>query len=236
VWAGLYPRIHQERLDPDRWLADCFRNYVEGDLLDVLRVLDMDAFERFVRLAAAATGRELNLRSLESDAAISQPTAQAWLTALRIGYIVTLLPTHHAGYRKRLRKRPRLHFLDTGLVYHLLGIQSPGVLERHPLRGAIFESFVVSEIVKGFENQGRKAPLFFWRDATGHEVDVLVDLGDRLVPVEVKSGLTVAPDAADGLRWWTGLPGNRNRTGVRVHDGVESFTLHGFAVRPWFPG
>ncbi len=234
IWAGFYPRIHDQRLPPDRWLADYFRTYVERDLREVLRVLDLDAFERFVRLAAARTGQELNLTALAEDAGITQPTAHAWITALRVGFIVTLLPPHHANFRKRLRKRPRLHFLDTGLACYLLGIHSPATLERHPLRGPIFESFVVGEIMKGFENAGREAPLFFWRDATGHELDVLLDLGERLLPVEVKSGLTVAPDAVNSLRWWIALPGNRNKRGVLVHGGASAFSLHGITVLPWF--
>ena len=234
VWTGFYPRIHDQKLPPDRWLADYFRTYVERDLRDVLRVLDLDTFERFVRLVAARTGQELNLTGLAEDAGITQPTAQAWLNALRIGFIVTLLPPHHANFRKRLRKRPRLHFLDTGLACYLLGIHSAHTLEHHPLRGAIFESFVAGEIIKGFENTGREAPLFFWRDATGHELDILLDLGDRLLPVEVKSGLTVSPDAVDGLRWWTGLPGNRTKGGVLVYAGTGSLSVHGVTVLPWF--
>ena len=90
------------------------------------------------------------------------------------------------------------------------------------------------ESCEAFENTGREAPLFFWRDATGHEIDLLVDLGDRLLPIEVKSGLTVPPDAVDGLRWWTNLPGNRNKEGVLVHGGNDTFRLHGFIVLPWF--
>lgn len=234
LWAGFYPRIHDQGLPPDRWLADYFRTYVERDLRDVLRVLDLDAFERFVRLVAARTGQELNLTALAADAGISQPTALAWITALRVGFIIALLPPHHANFRKRLRKRPRLHFLDTGLACYLLGIHDPALLAHHPLRGAIFESFVMAEIIKGFENTGREAPLFFWRDSTGHELDGLLDLGDRLLPIEVKSGRTVAADSADALRWWTGLPGNRNKSGILVHGGDRALSLHGFTVLPWF--
>ena len=234
IWAGFYPRIHDQKLPPERWLADYFRTYVERDLRDVLRVLDLDSFERFVRLTAARTGQELNLTALAEDAGVSQPTAHAWIAALRAAFIVTLLPPHHANFRTRMRKRPRLHFLDTGLVCYLLGIHSAVLLERHPLRGAIFESFVVGELIKAFENSAREAPVFFWRDATGHELDCLIDLGNRQLPVEIKSGLTVAADSVNGLRWWTGLPGNKNKGGVLVHGGVRTFSLHGFTVLPWF--
>ncbi len=234
LWAGFYPRIHDKDLSPTTWLADYHRTYVERDLRDVLRVMDLDAFERFVRLAAARTGQILNLASLAEDAGISQPTARHWLTALRIGSLITLLPPHHANFHKRLRKRPKLHFLDTGLVCYLLGIRDPETLERHPLRGAVFETFVVSELTKAFEHSGREAPLYHWRDAGGHEVDIVIDLGDRLVPVEVKAGLTVASDALNSLRWWTSLSGNSNKGGVLVHGGTETRSREGFSILPWF--
>ena len=232
IWAGFYPRIHDRKLPPQSWLADYRRTYVERDLRDVLRVTDLPAFDAFLCLAAARTGQELNLSDLAADAGVTQPTARAWLHALEIAFLVTILRPHHKSFRKRVRKRPRLHFLDTGLVCHLLGIQSSDMLERHPLRGAIFESYVAAELTKAFVHRGHEAPLFYWRDSTGHEVDILMDLGDRLVPVEVKSGQTVAGDATDNLTWWTALA--RSRGGVLVHGGATAHSLHGFAVRPWF--
>ena len=231
---GFYPRIHDRGIPAGEWLADYLRTYVERDLREVMQISDPRSFERFVRLAAAHTARELNLTTLAGDIGITQQTAKRWLTALEIGFLATTLPPHHANYRKRLRKRPRLHFLDTGLICYLLDIRDAGTLERHPLRGAIFESFVVSELVKGFAAIRRDPPLYFWRDATGHEIDVLIDAGERLVPVEVKSGQTVAGDAVDTLAWWTSLSSNPNRGGVLVHGGVESFDFKGFRVLPWF--
>ncbi len=178
----------------------------------------------------------IHLTCLAADAGVTHQTARRWLTTLEIGCVATTLPPHHANYRKRLRKRPRLHFLDTGLVCYLLGIESASTLETHPLRGAIFESFVAAELVKAFTATQRTAPLFFWRDATGREIDLLIDLGTRLVPVEVKSGRTVPPDAVAGLKWWTALRGNPNRGGVLVHGGTDAFEISGFRVLPWFLG
>ncbi|MBC8424629.1 ATP-binding protein [bacterium] len=234
IWAGLYPRIHHRNLPPQEWLADYYRTYVERDLHDVLRVMDLDAFDRFVRLVAARTGCELNYSELASDAGISQPTAKQWLTALRVGYLVAVLPPHHRNYRKRLRKRPRLHFLDSGLVCYLLGIRSPRELAGHSLRGPIFESFVAGELMKSFLHAGQEAPLFYWRDSRGREIDILIDLGSRQIPIEVKSGLTVPADAVDNLTWWCGIADNPNRSGVLVHGGEESYELKGMRVRPWY--
>ena len=199
--TGFYPPVDDRSLPAREWLGDYLPTHVERDLREVTRVLDLGAFENFVRLAAARTATELNLSGLASDAGITHQTARRWLTALEIGHVATTLPSHHANYRRRLGKRPRLHFLDSRLVSYLLGIGNATTPERHPLRGAVFESFVVAEFIKAFAAMRRDAPLFFWRDATGHEIDILIDAGDRLIPVEVRSGPTVPRDAVNRLDW-----------------------------------
>ena len=234
--TGFYPYIHDRRVDAGDWLADYFRTYVERDLREVERVSDLPTFENFVRLAAARTGQELNLSALANDVGVTQQTIRRWLNALQLGYLVTTLPPHFASYRKRIRKRPRLHFLDTGLACYLLGIRDAATLERHPLRGSVFESFVVAELVKHIAAVRRDAPLYHWRDATGHEIDVLIDTGDRLIPVEAKSGSTIVATACDTINWWTSLPENPNRGGAIVHGGDRSFDFKGIRVLPWFIG
>lgn len=236
VWAGCYPRIHDQGLDPQSWLSDYHRTYVERDLRDVLKVMDLDGFERFVRLAAARTGQELNYASLAADAGVSAPTAKQWMTVLRISSIITILQPHYRNYRKRLRKTPKLHFLDTGYACYLLGIRSPDMLENHPLRGPLFESFVVAELTKAFVHKGREAPLFHWRDATGHEMDLLIDLGNELIPVEIKSGMTVSSSMFEPLRWWQSLTQSPEQSGVLIHGGSENYRRHGVRVRPWWIG
>ncbi len=196
----------------------------------------LPTFESFVRLAAARTGQELNLSALANDIGVAQQTVRRWLNALRAGFLAITLPPHFASYRKRIRKRPRLHFMDTGLVCYLLGIRDAATLERHPLRGSVFESFVVAELVKHFAAVRGDAPLYHWRDATGHEIDVLIDSGDRLIPVEVKSARTVPATACDTIGWWTSLPGNPNRGGVLVHGGDQAFDFRGVRVLPWYFG
>ena len=147
--TGFYPRVHDRNEPAFEWLGDYVRTYVERDLREVLQVTDLRAFENFLRLAAARTASELNLNGLASDTGISQQTARRWLSALEIGHLATTLPPHSRNFRKRLRKRPRLHFLDSGLVCYLLGIRDGATLEHHPLRGAIFESFVVGRTCQG---------------------------------------------------------------------------------------
>ena len=236
IWAGFYPRIHDQRLDPTDWLESYLRTYIERDLRDRLRVVNLATFERFVRLAAARTGQELNLLGLAEDVGISQPTARQWMNVLEAGFIVSLLQQHHQNFGKRLRRRPKLIWNDTGLVCCLLGIRSPGILATHPLRGAIFETFVAGELRKAFTNRGREAPIYYWRDATGHEIDLLVDLGDQLIGIEVKSGETFDPSMLDGLRWWRSLKGNDRCVVSLVHGGTRSLRTEDIPVLPWYLG
>ena len=236
LFAGFYPRIHDRGLSPREWLGDYFRTYVERDVREVLQVSNTRAFESFIRLAAASTAQEVNLNRMASDIGVGQQTARRWLTALEVGFLAVTLPPHHANFRKRLRKRPRLHLLDTGLICYLLDIPDARALALHPLRGAIFESFVASELVKHFANRRLDPPLFFWRDASGHEIDILIDHGGRLIPVEAKSGETVPTDAVRGLAWWTALPANPAQGGLLVHGGSRRFRFKGFDVLPWYIG
>ena len=194
LWTGSYPRIYDRRLDADRWLADYTATYVERDVRQVLNVTDLEAFTTFLRLAAGRTATEVHLSALGGDAGVTHNTARAWLSVLETSFVCTRLPAWTTSRRKQLVKTPKLHFLDSGLLCQLLGITDPGQLLLHPLRGAIFESWMASEILKARLHRGAQARLFHYREARGLEVDLLVEQGDQLIAVEAKSGATVARD------------------------------------------
>ncbi len=232
LFSGLFPRIHDMKLDPATWLEGYVRTYVERDVRTVAGVGDLDTFARFLGLCAGRAGGIVNSSALGSDAGVSHVTVKRWLSILRASYVIDLLQPHHENLTRRLVKSPKLHFLDTGLLCHLLGIRRSDDLARHPLRGAIFESFVVAEFKKLFLHHGQRPPVFFWRDSHGHEVDLLVDLGTRRVPVEVKSGITVASDFLAGLDWYVGVSGDPG--GILVYGGEDAYLRRSHLVRPWF--
>jgi uncharacterized protein len=233
LFAGFYPRIHDRGMDPTVWLSDYYRTYVERDVRELLNVGDLETFGRFVRLCAGRSGQILNVSGLAADAGVSHTTARRWLSVLEASFLVVLLRPHFRSFNKRLTKSPKLHFLDTGLLCYLLRIGSPAELLTHSARGAVFETFVVSELLKAYAHRGEDPALWYWRDAAGHEMDILVDLGDRQVPVEVKSGATVAGDFLDALRYWRGLAGDAAAPAALVYGGDTSFTREGVAVRSW---
>jgi len=232
LFKGFFPRIHDRNLDASAWLDGYVRTYVERDVRQVANIGDLDAFTRFVGLCAGRAGSLLNASSLGADAGVTHSTAKRWLSVLRAGYVVHLLQPHHRNFSKRLIKSPKLYFSDTGLLCHLLGIRKPEDIRLHPLRGPIFENFVVNEIQKLFLHNGQRPPLYFWRDSRGLEVDLIIDLGSRRIPVEIKSGMTVASDFFDGLNRYLRLSGDPG--GVLVYGGAESYARGSHRVRAWW--
>ena len=234
LFAGFYPRIHDRHLPARDWLAGYYQTYIERDVRSVLNVGDIETFGRFVRLCAGRSGQLLNLSGLGSDCGVSHVTAKRWLSVLEASFIVVLLRPHHRNFGKRLIKSPKLYFLDTGLLCYLLQIQAPEALLHRAERGAVFESFVVSELYKNFLHRGDQPRLHFWRDTAGHEVDIVVDMGAGLIPVEIKSAQTVASDFFDGLAYWRKLTGAEQGPSALVYGGDQAFTRSGASVYPWY--
>ena len=194
LWQGSYPRIYDRSIPANQWLADYTMTYIQRDVRQVLNIGDISSFSGFLKLCAGRTAQEINLSSLGGDAGISHNTARAWLSVLEASYLVLRLPAWHTNIRKQVVKTPKLHFLDSGLVCYLLNIREPEQLRHHPLRGAVFESWVVSEVYKTLVHLGEVPDLYHYRESRGLEVDLLVNRADLLSSIEIKSGGTIVGD------------------------------------------
>ncbi len=235
LWRGGYPALHaaHRRPEPAHWFAAYMATYVERDVRQLLNVSNLATFQRFVSMCAARSGQLLNLNSLAADCGISQPTARQWLTVLQASGLVALLPPYHRNFGKRLVKTPKLYFLDSGLLCHLLRIATPADLQVHAARGAVFETWVVSETLKHRHNLGLPADLTFWRDNHGLEVDLVFEQGSRLHAVECKSGTTYAPDWPDAARRWQRAAGPEAAAPIVVYGGDASFERSDHFVMSW---
>jgi hypothetical protein len=233
LFTGSYPPIFDRHLDPSVWYGNYVQTYLERDVRQLINVRDLTQFQRFLRLCAGRTGQLLNLSGLGDEAGISHNTARDWISVLEASYIVHRLPPYHRNFNKRLVKTPKLYFLDTGLAAWLLSIETPGQLGTHPLRGALFETWVVAELLKKRLNSGRPSNLGFWRDRAGHEVDVLIETGGDVVPVEIKSGATISRDAWRGLEKWREISDRQGR-GYLVYGGGEVQTRGDLYSVPWY--
>lgn len=233
LFTGFFPRIHDRQMPPHDWLRNYYQTYIERDVRTLLNVGDLEAFGRFVRLCAGRCGQLLNVSSLGADCGVSHATAARWLSVLESSFIVYLLRPHYRNFSKRLVKSPKLYFLDTGLLCYLLRIREEAGVRDHAQRGAIFESYVVGEVLKAALHAGREPDAYFWRDAAGHEVDLVLDRGETLVPVEMKSGETIGSDFFKGLNYWRSLPGQADAPAALVYGGGKSMSRGGVTVYSW---
>ena len=231
--AGGYPAIHAHGIPPGDWLAAYVETYLERDVRQLVNIVDLNTFQRFLKLCAGRTGQLLNLSALAGEAGISAGTARAWLGVLEASYLVHLLPPYHRNFGKRLVKTPKLYFLDAGLAAWLLGIRDPATLALHPLRGALFETLIVSEVLKHRRNAGASPDLYFWRDNNGLGVGLLIEEGAALQPVEIKSGRTVTPDYIRAAQKAGRILGDAGRLPWLVHGGEEAYERSGVRVVGW---
>ena len=230
---GGYPALYDRKITTQDWFSNYVATYVERDVRQLISVRNLSQFQTFLKMCASRTGQLINLTSLGADCGISAVTAKQWLSVLETSYIVTLLRPHHSNFGKRLVKTPKIYFLDSGLAAWLMGIRSAETLETHAARGALFESWVVSELYKKRLNAGLPIDLFFWRDNTGNEVDLIVENEKGLQPIEIKSGSTYASDWSQGLKKWQFLAQNSSLEPTILYGGESNFEREGLKVWGW---
>ncbi len=233
MFRGLYPPLYDRDILPSDWCAGYVNTYVERDVRQLIAVRDLSAFQRFLKMCAARIGQLLNLSSLAADCGITHNTATAWLSVLEASYIVFVLRPHFRNYNKRLVKTPKLYFHDTGLAAWLLGIREPDQLAFHAQRGPLFENLVMTEFLKARFNRGLSPDIYFWRDSKGLEIDFVLEKGEELQPVEIKSGQTIAADFFDALKKWGELAERGDKPAWLVYGGEREMQNGNIAVIPW---
>jgi predicted AAA+ superfamily ATPase len=216
---GAYPGLYKEAIDPNTWYANYIRTYIERDVRLVKNINNLLTFERFVRLCAGRVGQLLNMQSLAIEVGVDAKTINTWMGILEMTFVVFRLQPYHKNFNKRLVKMPKLYFYDTGLAAALLGIENSQQLELNSFRSALFENFVILDLIKQRFNQAKASNLFFWRDSAGNELDILIDQTERLIPVEIKSGQTVTPAFFKGLNYWQKLTGEEG--GYVIYGGNQ---------------
>ena len=234
LWTGSYPRIHDKGIPPHQWLASYVQTYIERDVRSIVNISDLETFARFVRLCAGRSGQILNLQSLGNDCGIDSKTAKRWLCILETSFIIKLLRPYHKNFNKRLIKSPKLYFIDSGLLCYLLGINKPEELLSHSSRGAIFESWVIAELYKSYYHAGKQPGMYYFRDSNDNEIDLLVDSGSKVLPIEIKSGQTINTDFFKGLEYWRKLTGLLDSPAALIYGGDNATCFKGVTVLPWY--
>jgi predicted AAA+ superfamily ATPase len=222
IFTGFFPRIYDKKISPADFYPNFIQTYIERDIRLLQNIHDLNTFVRFIKICAGRTGQLINYTSLANDCGISPNSARSWLSLLESSHIVFLLQPHYQNFKKRLVKMARLYFTDTGLASSLLDIQSENQLSSHYLRGALFENLILSEFIKMRLNSGLRPNIYFWRDNKGMEIDCLIETGETVTPVEIKSGNTFNPDYFKNLRYWNRISGNNPENSWVIYGGDYS--------------
>ncbi|HLC06729.1 MAG TPA: ATP-binding protein [Candidatus Babeliales bacterium] len=234
IFQGSYPRVYaHHNLSPADWYPNYIRTYLERDVRQIKNVSDLATFQLFMKLCAGRIGQLLNVSSLANDCGISLTTANAWISLLQVSYIIFLLQPHFKNFSKRLVKTPKLYFYDTGIACFLLELESAKQVATHYLRGGLFESYTIAELMKLRYNVGRIPHYYFWRDKMGHEVDCIIGHGGKLFPVEIKSGQTISQDYFEELHYWSNLAGDEAGRNYCIYTGSESQNRTLVSVLKW---
>ena len=230
---GMYPAVYNRNLRPELWYSNYIQTYIERDARQLINIENLSLFRRFMKLCAGRCGQLLNITTLSADCGIAQATVKKWLSILEASYIIFFLQPHFNNFNKRLVKTPKLYFYDPGLCAWLLDIKTDHDMNSNALRGALFESWCISEILKTLLNKGETPNLFFWRDKTGNEIDLIMDHGDKLTPIEIKSGETITNDFFKGLNKWCDLAQKRANLPILIYGGTSNQTRTHVKICSW---
>ena len=233
LFTGSYPALYSRNFLPAEFYGNYLNTYVEKDVRQLINLVKLTDFQKFIRLCAGRIGQLLEVSSLADDCAISVPTVKAWLSILEASYIIFLLQPHFVNFGKRLVKSPKIYFYDTGLACYLLRVISVDQLSEHYLRGGLFESFILSDMKKHFYNKGEEPPLYFWRDNHQNEIDCIIDYGTKLVPVEIKSSKTFNERFFEKLGYYSEIARSDSRESSVVYGGDDEFALSKGRVVSW---
>ncbi len=232
LYRGLYPSLYGTDVVPAKWYANYIRTYLDRDVRLIKNITNLLSFERFIKLCAGRVGQLLNMSNLAIETGVDVKTISAWIGILEAGFVVFRLRPYYRNFNKRIVKTPKLYFFDTGLACALLGIEHAGQLEMHPLKGNLFENMVVTEFLKKRYNAGKSDNLFFWRDNTGNEIDLLVDQGRMQTAIEIKSGQTITAEFFKGLQFWIKLTDAGRGYVIYAGDMVQERS-NGISVLPY---
>jgi predicted AAA+ superfamily ATPase len=233
ILQGGYPEVITKKIKAADWFAGYISTYIERDVRQLKNISNLSQFTKLLKLCAGRTGQILNLTSLSNDCGIDQKTVAAWLSVLQSSYIIYLLKPYHGNFNKRIIKTPKLYFYDTGVACSLLGINNAKQIATHAAKGGLFENMIISELLKERFNAGATDNLYYWRDKTGNEVDVVIDNAGKLTAMELKSGETISSDFFKGIEYFAAL-NTKPIKKILVYGGKEEQKRsNGIIVNPW---
>lgn len=221
LYYGGMPRIFRDNINPTLVYKNYVKTYLERDMRNIIKVKDLSQFQRFMQLCAARVGSEFIASNIGNELGLSHHTIQSWLSVLEASYAVFRLQPYFENFGKRIVKSSKLYFTDVGLASYLLGIENVDQISRDPLKGNLFENLVILDFYKALLNQGREARIYFYRDKSQYEVDLIWKNGRDLIPIEIKSGQTYRKEFNKNLEYFSGLAKDRVPGSYIIYTGED---------------
>ncbi len=227
---GFYPAIYDKDFDPGEYYENYINTYVERDVRSIQNIEDLSSFTRFLQILASRIGQLLNLSEIGSRVGVSHKTIKSWISILEASYIILLLEPHFKNFGKRIIKSPKVYFTDIGLATSLLKLDTKKEVNNYHAFGSLFENLVILDLYKNILNRSLTSKLFFFRDKSGNEVDILVDKGSEIIPIEVKSSMTYNKRFLKGIEYYNELQQNFDSKGVLVYSGDTMRSMRGIKI------
>jgi predicted AAA+ superfamily ATPase len=233
LFNGFYPRIFDQNIRASSFYKTYLGTYLERDIRLIKNITNYNLFLKFLKLIAGRCGQILNIKTIGEDIGISSKTVESWLSILETSYIIYRLQPYHKNYNKRIIKHPKLFFYDTGLVCHLLGIKKSQEVATHYLKGALFENFIISDFIKHDYNQGGLSSFYFWKDNHNNEIDLIIESGDKLGVIEIKSAETIKKEFLKNLRNFDKLEKTKTKKIFLIYGGNKKLENNTIQIIPW---
>jgi predicted AAA+ superfamily ATPase len=233
MFQGMFPRIYDQQVPPDVLYPSYIQSYIERDVRQVQAIGDLMVFEKFLRLCTGRIGQLFNQSNLANEIGVSVPTIRRWMSVLQTGFVTFLLPPYYRNFNKRVLKTPKLYFYDTGLACSLLGIRSSDQLQQHFAFGALFENFIIVELMKRRMHQNIQPDFYYWKDNTGNEIDLLVPKGNEFYALEMKSATRISTEFSRNLEYFQKLTKSGKNLSYLIYAGNETQERSHVKVRSW---
>lgn len=233
MFKGGYPRIYNKSISPVDFFPSYVQTYLERDVRSIINIKNISSFSAFLKICAGRIGQLFNSATIANELGIDHKTVSSWLGLLEASFIVYRLQPWHKNFNKRIIKSPKIYFYDTGLACYLLGLKSHEEINFHFAKGALFENYVITENIKNTLNRGSSLSNYFWRDSAGNEIDMLIESGNNIKIVEIKSAKTIKQNFFKGLTYFEKIATKYNLEKFIIYGGDDSRRQFDTKILAW---
>lgn len=233
IYKGFFPPIYDRNIPISDWMPSYIQTYLERDVRQIKNITNLDLFSRFIQLCAGRTGQLMNISSIGNEIGVTDNTIKSWFSVLEASFIIYMLKPFYKNFNKRIVKSRKLYFIDSGLASSLLNIRNINQMETHFLKGGLFENLVIIEVLKYFFNKGEIPQLYYWRDNKGNEIDLILEIDNKLFAIEIKASQTISSHFFYNLNYFEKIVDKTEIKKIIVYSGYQYQYRNDIHIIPW---